>query len=184
MGTGPPLVPKSNVVPGNPRLSVPWRGVIEGAPVPLSRAENDASPRTIASPHRTQEAAGSSPASSIPAALASSASGATPASRPKQQAARRRTWCCCHAKTGVPPSRRCELARAPKVLLDSQGATAAQKSDSSAMSGPWSSSGSSVARSITLWPVFWMTSPTPLRSMMLIAPLRVLVPATKSVTTV
>src|SRR3954470_11827971 len=35
----PPLVPKSNVIPGNPRLSVPWRGVIQGEPVPLSRAE-------------------------------------------------------------------------------------------------------------------------------------------------
>ena len=47
------------------------------------------------------------------------------------------------------------------------------------MLGPWSTSGSPVARSITLWPVFWMTSPTPLRCMMLMAPLKVIVPATK-----
>jgi hypothetical protein len=65
MGTGPSLVPKSNVIPGNPRLSVPWRGGIQRATVPLSRAKKLRLRRTIASPHRTQEAAGSSPASSI-----------------------------------------------------------------------------------------------------------------------
>src|SRR5688500_14967286 len=64
MGTGPLLVPKSNVIPGNPRLSVPWRGGIQRATVPLSRAKNGAS-HAQSHPRIAQETAGSSPASSI-----------------------------------------------------------------------------------------------------------------------
>ena len=107
MGTGPSLVPKSNVIPGNPRLSRtalcatrsrvasltegyvrpmnghraasgaqiernPRQSTAIGAspegdpamPVRSPQQKRRPPPRTIASPHRTQEVADSSPASS------------------------------------------------------------------------------------------------------------------------
>src|SRR3954467_1096380 len=64
MGTGPPLVPKSNVIPDNPRLSVLRPGGIQRATF-RSPEPKTPPPRAIAFPYRTQEVAGSSPASSI-----------------------------------------------------------------------------------------------------------------------
>src|SRR3954452_1867067 len=63
MGTGWLLVPKSNVIPGNPRLSALRRGRTRPRGFRYLEPKRRLS-RTIAIPHRTQEAAGSSPASS------------------------------------------------------------------------------------------------------------------------
>jgi hypothetical protein len=64
MGTGPVLVPKSNVIRGNQRVSALRRRRPShvGSALQSGKQRLDAQ---WASPHRTQEAAGSSPASSI-----------------------------------------------------------------------------------------------------------------------
>jgi hypothetical protein len=63
MGTGPLLVPKSNVICGNPRLSELRRNLTQPQRV-RSRAETPP-PHAQSRSRIAQEAAGSSPASSI-----------------------------------------------------------------------------------------------------------------------